>query len=169
MVSMEKSIALKRGFAHYRRGDMWRPAPRGTELAARPKPFGASIFDNWTKRRDAGATGHRTAPEPVLLSLEALRLLRSSRFALTQPDAFGAGESLGVLESGSKGECGLTQRRKGAEVLGSRYPPSEASRASGRQSGAKPQFLPSFSKPPRLPAAKATQTKNRKQKGNTET
>ena len=118
---------------------------RVTESGTRPKPFGASIFDNWTKRRDAGATGHRTAPEPVLLSL------------------------LGVLESGSKGECGLTQRRKGAEVLGSRYPPSEASRASGCQSGAKPQFLPSFSKPPRLPAAKATQTKNRKQKGNTET
>ena len=88
---------------------MWRPAPRGTELAARPKPFGASVFDNWMKRRDAGATGHRTAPEPVLLSLEALRLLRSSRFALTQPDAFGAGESLGVLESGVGFNAGVLE------------------------------------------------------------
>ena len=39
-----------------------------------------------------------------LLSLGALRLLRSSCFALTQPDACGAGESAGspgVLELGS--------------------------------------------------------------------
>ena len=35
----------------------------------------------------------------MLLSLGALRLLRSSRIALTQPDAYGAGESLGGLES----------------------------------------------------------------------
>ena len=34
-----------------------------------------------------------------LLSLGALRLFRSSRFALTQPDAYGAGESLGDLET----------------------------------------------------------------------
>ena len=52
-MSGRKCIAQNRAFAHYRRGDMWRPAPRGTELAARPKPFGASIFDNWTKRRIA--------------------------------------------------------------------------------------------------------------------
>ena len=31
-------------------------------------------------------------------------LLRSSRFALTQPDACGAGESLGDVEIGSSGE-----------------------------------------------------------------
>ena len=36
-----------------------------------------------------------------MLSLGALRLLRSSCFALTQPDACGAGESGGVLESWS--------------------------------------------------------------------
>ena len=39
-----------------------------------------------------------------LLSLGALRLLRSSRFALTQLDACGAGESLGDVEIGSSGE-----------------------------------------------------------------
>ena len=38
-----------------------------------------------------------------LLSLGALRLLRSSCFALTQPDACGAGESGGVLELGVVG------------------------------------------------------------------
>ena len=32
---------------------MLRRAHRVTEFAARPKPFGASIFDNWTKRRIA--------------------------------------------------------------------------------------------------------------------
>ena len=42
--------------------------------------------------------------EVRLLSLGALRLLRSSRFALTQPDACGAGESLGDVEIGSSGE-----------------------------------------------------------------
>ena len=40
---------------------MLRRAHRGTEFAARPKPFGASIFDNWMKRRialhDTGRTG----------------------------------------------------------------------------------------------------------------
>ena len=41
--------------------------------------------------------------EVRLLSLGALRLLRSSRFALTQPDACGAGESLGDVEIGSSG------------------------------------------------------------------
>ena len=40
----------------------------------------------------------------MLLSLGALRLLRSSRFALTQPDAHGAGESLGGLETMRLGE-----------------------------------------------------------------
>ena len=50
------------------------PALRGTELAARPKPFGASIFYNRTKRRDAGAIGHRTAPGLGLLSLGVLEL-----------------------------------------------------------------------------------------------
>ena len=44
------------------------------------------------------------ANEVRLLSLGALRLLRSSRFALTQPDACGAGESLGDVEIGSSGE-----------------------------------------------------------------
>ena len=40
---------------------MLRRAHRGTEFAARPKPFGASIFDNLTKRRialhDTGRAG----------------------------------------------------------------------------------------------------------------
>ena len=40
----------------------------------------------------------------MLLSLGALRLLRSSRIALTQPDAYGAGESLGGLETMRLGE-----------------------------------------------------------------
>ena len=40
----------------------------------------------------------------VLLSLGAMRLLRSSHFALTQPDAFGAGESRGVWELWRLGE-----------------------------------------------------------------
>ena len=40
----------------------------------------------------------------MLLSLGALRLLRSSRFALTKPDAHGAGESLGGLETMRLGE-----------------------------------------------------------------
>jgi amidophosphoribosyltransferase len=39
-----------------------------------------------------------------LLSLGALRLLRSSHFVLTQPDACGAGESRGVSEFRSSGE-----------------------------------------------------------------
>ena len=40
---------------------MLRRAHRGTEFAARPKPFGASIFDNWTKRRIAlHVTGRET-------------------------------------------------------------------------------------------------------------
>ena len=54
----------------------------------------------------------------------ALRLA----FGLGQPDAFGAGESLGVLEFGS---------------------------VCGGGAGASPQFLPLFSEPPRLPDAKA--------------
>ena len=29
---------------------MRRRAPRGTEFAARPKPFGVLIFDNWSER-----------------------------------------------------------------------------------------------------------------------
>ena len=45
--------------------------------------------------------------QEALRSLGALRLLRSSRFALTQPDAFGAGESLGGLEFGRTGEVCL--------------------------------------------------------------
>ena len=48
--------------------------------------------------------GQLFSDQEALLSLGALRLLRSSRFALTQPDAFGAGESLGGLEFWRTGE-----------------------------------------------------------------
>ena len=37
-------------------------------------------------------------PQRELLSLGLLRPLRGSAYGLGQPDAFGAGESLGVLE-----------------------------------------------------------------------
>ena len=47
---------------------MLRRAHRGTEFAARPKPFGASIFDNWTKRRTAS---HDTGRETRLRIIDA--------------------------------------------------------------------------------------------------
>jgi hypothetical protein len=57
-----------------------------------------------------------------LLSLGALRLLRSSRFALTQPDACGAGESRGDKEIGSSGETS----KKSPNLRNSKSPSNES-------------------------------------------
>ena len=56
-------------------------APRLMLIWATLAPEGGCVWGRWE-----------------LLSLGALRLLRSSCFALTQPDAYGAGESRGVWE-----------------------------------------------------------------------
>ena len=103
---------------------MLRPAPRGTELAARPKPFGVRSLTTERQRPCAGMPRPRkstkrginfgacdcgTVPQRQRPAIQQtgktprvgkgptrglLRPLRGSGFALGQPDAFGAGAFL---------------------------------------------------------------------------